>query len=603
MKKLRVNCYCNLLEVVKTIKMYLSAEEITKFRGAVFGWILDVESISWVSGQLLLGLIGNHVEEVNHIIETEKITFNIRNSLISFTKEDFALVTSFRMDGAKKNKRWCAGDLWKRYFNGKSYVSRQNITDAFTRYNCNNEGTVEHDGVKLGLLYMLGHGLFGNQNKVALPSYYVNLVDDLEVFYSYPWGRDIWDDLVNYAGKSVELLSTSKSDRVTFPGFMFAMQIWAFEMLSGLSKAGICMLKKDQDTVILHTLKWVFTKKPNMDLLCKLIFYNNEFEYKPMEVTTQDMEIPQLAMLFQNFKRERWQFDGGMDCSEEIEMEDDDKDAECNDKQAEKGSAKVDKKKSMSQKGVVVKNVSYGSKKLKKQCTNEKKDDDEDDSLLTSLVKKTDIMMADMARIKIIQRNHGSLLRRILKRLEGKQVMTDQGKEVSEGGNIEIKDNGTEKDAKKGNDKETEQEVDDVEELVKNDEKEAMAKEDGEKEKENTEVSQNEIDSQRPSFNIFGFSSQEEQNIKNTDDEGLEDLNDARDSTIKERVVHDTNEKVHVDNGTGEQNWEKLNDDDTDFDADELLKVDELVIKTIQKSKEKSTETTIEESHNGNGRG
>ncbi|CAH9051951.1 unnamed protein product [Cuscuta europaea] len=83
---------------------------------------------------------------------------------------------------------------------------------------------------------------------------------------------------------------------------------------------------------------------------------------------------------------------------------------------------------------------------------------------------------------------------------------------------------------------------------------------------------------------------------KNTDEEGLADFNDARDSTVKETVVNDTNEKVHVGNGTGEQNWEKLNDDDNDFDEDELLKVNELVIKTIQKSKEKSAETTIEES-------
>ncbi|CAH9096271.1 unnamed protein product, partial [Cuscuta europaea] len=281
-----------------------------------------------------------------------------------------------------------------------------------------------------------------------------------------------------------------------------------------------------------------------------------QFEYKPIEATTQEMEIPQLALLFQNFNRERWQFNNGMDCSEEIEMKDNNKDVDCNEKQTEMGSATVDKKKSRSQKGVALKNVTSGSKKLKKQCTKGKKDDDEDESLVTSLVKKTDTMMADMARIKNIQREHGSLLRRILTRLEGKRVVTDEVKEVSEGekqclfekdevvlhdatnekekcdegGNIEIEENGTEKDvigkmdAEKGNDKQTELEVDDVGELLQNDEnqrsneKEAMAEEDSEK--ENIEVSENAIDSQRPSFNIFGFSSQE-QHGKPTDEEGL----------------------------------------------------------------------------------
>ncbi|CAH9072444.1 unnamed protein product [Cuscuta epithymum] len=443
----------------------------------------------------------------------------------------------------------------------------------------------------------------------------------MEAFNSYPWGRDIWDDLVNNAGKSVELLTTSSSDRVTFPGFMFAVQVWAFETLTGLNKAGVCVFKENQENAIPRTLKWSFTKKQSLQLLCKLIFHNNEFEYKPMEPTAQEMEIPELALLFQNFEREHWQFDGGIDCSEEIQTEGNDKGADCNEKEVENGSGKVEKKKkSRSRKGAA----------LQRKCTRESNDDEEDDSLLQKLVKKTDMMMEEMARIKNIQRTHGSLLRKILTRLEGRQVLTDEAKEVSQGEkqcifekddvvlhdkttereicdkawNIEIDENGTEKDeigemdVDKGDHIQTvPEEVDDAEELLKNDEnkssneKEAMAEEDGTAiEKENVEVSENEIDSQRPSFNIFGFSSQEEGLVKKTDEEILGDLNNAREPVV------DGTEKMDVGNDTGKEDWRKLNDDDTDYDEDELLKVDELVNKTIEKRKEKSTETNIEES-------
>ncbi|CAH9089203.1 unnamed protein product, partial [Cuscuta europaea] len=64
-ESMRINCYCSLSEVVKRIKQQLKAEELVEFRRSVFGWVLDVEEMRTISGQLQLGFLCNYVKKVN----------------------------------------------------------------------------------------------------------------------------------------------------------------------------------------------------------------------------------------------------------------------------------------------------------------------------------------------------------------------------------------------------------------------------------------------------------------------------------------------------------------------------------------------------------
>ncbi|CAH9088630.1 unnamed protein product [Cuscuta europaea] len=71
---------------------------------------------------------------------------------------------------------------------------------------------------------------------------------------------------------------------------MHVLQIWAFETLSILANTGLCSIIEGRENVIPRTLKWAFQKKPFMELFCDLIFDNDEFEWKSIVPTAQEME-------------------------------------------------------------------------------------------------------------------------------------------------------------------------------------------------------------------------------------------------------------------------------------------------------------------------
>ncbi|CAH9093576.1 unnamed protein product [Cuscuta epithymum] len=261
LEDLRVNSYCNITEVLRKIRTYLSKEELTEFSNTVFGWMLRIEDMPWLSGQLLLGLIGNFVTEVNGNTDNSVIRFHIKDSVISFQKHDLAIMCALKFGAVKPNiSKELQGDIWTNYLGSKTTVTRADIQNALKSYKSTNESRLTKDGVKLALLYILSHCLFGNQTARPMKAYYINLVNDLDAFNAYPWGDDVWDDLVNKVKQSCEALDKGKGDRVTFPGFMVAFQWWAFETFPGLAKAGLCKVMNGTEHIMPRTLKWEFKK-------------------------------------------------------------------------------------------------------------------------------------------------------------------------------------------------------------------------------------------------------------------------------------------------------------------------------------------------------
>ncbi|VFQ79276.1 unnamed protein product, partial [Cuscuta campestris] len=80
------------------------------------------------------------------------------------------------------------------------------------------------DVVKLALLHLLGNVMFGHQSCVSFPIGYINLVDDLDAFDKFPWGEVIWEELLTHAGRCAQSLKARGGGRVTFGGFVFALQ-------------------------------------------------------------------------------------------------------------------------------------------------------------------------------------------------------------------------------------------------------------------------------------------------------------------------------------------------------------------------------------------
>ncbi|XP_060671927.1 uncharacterized protein LOC132803291 [Ziziphus jujuba] len=90
------------------------------------------------------------------------------------------------------------------------------------------------DAVRIALLYFLVHGVLGMDPRVQINRKFVDLVADIEVFNSYPWGfvsyKETIDSLHNafhHRGCAVK----NKSQSYDLKGFPLAFQVWGFEAI------------------------------------------------------------------------------------------------------------------------------------------------------------------------------------------------------------------------------------------------------------------------------------------------------------------------------------------------------------------------------------
>ncbi|CAH9084886.1 unnamed protein product [Cuscuta europaea] len=256
-------------------------------------------NLEWMNGQLLVLIAENHVKKLNKKIWTDMISFHIGNRMVSFRKNYLALITGFKMGGEKPivpgEDNIC--DIWKRFFNGRTNVSRADITRAFEKFDNIHVQKEPIDKVKLVVLNLIANFIIGNQKSVKCPPMYINMVDDLDLVKQYPWGDEIWRDLLEKVPKWTQNIKKAIKDRFTFLGFVFALQIWAFESFPALRLANVCTVEEGRRSMWPRLLKWSVPNKTNIATLADAIFQNEEFEYQPMKPTEEKLKIPEIQEL------------------------------------------------------------------------------------------------------------------------------------------------------------------------------------------------------------------------------------------------------------------------------------------------------------------
>ncbi|KAK0578921.1 hypothetical protein LWI29_018413 [Acer saccharum] len=65
----------------------------------------------------------------------------------------------------------------------------------------------DEDMVKLALLYFLETVLFGKDQKVHIGAHHVELLEDLETFNKYPWGRKCYETTLNSLKRDLRRMS------------------------------------------------------------------------------------------------------------------------------------------------------------------------------------------------------------------------------------------------------------------------------------------------------------------------------------------------------------------------------------------------------------
>ncbi|KAL2526830.1 Uncharacterized protein Adt_11884 [Abeliophyllum distichum] len=108
--------------------------------------------------------------------------------------------------------------LLNKYFNGKTTVTPVELGSTFDA--C----TVMEDKYKLGLVYILETMLRCKLHMTSIDVFCLDVVDDIEVFNAYPWGRRCFMDTL-HAFKRMHTIKGSKTDRkYDVYGFPLAVQ-------------------------------------------------------------------------------------------------------------------------------------------------------------------------------------------------------------------------------------------------------------------------------------------------------------------------------------------------------------------------------------------
>lgn len=256
------------LGIIDQIKKNLENNTLKRFEKSCFGHFLKVNKLQY-QGPLILHMVQNMDMSASN---EERLVFNINNSNIEFGPTEFSLMTGLRL-GTFKAATPSSSSIHSSVFQGRERILLKDIKDAFLATSREHEGKGELT-LKLALLYFLYGVLLARSRRVnRIELQYLYLIEDVDNFSSFPWGRVAYDFLVS------SILSVGDrmhgSDQVTYGraridihGFHFAVLAWAYEVMPRV--AAYCASRANNfDNVTPQILRWSATKRVRFNNLSK----------------------------------------------------------------------------------------------------------------------------------------------------------------------------------------------------------------------------------------------------------------------------------------------------------------------------------------------
>ncbi|KAL5547633.1 hypothetical protein UlMin_002864 [Ulmus minor] len=230
------------LVAINLVKKFLTPTQKSKFRSTSFGHFLDFEPLVF-SGQLVHCML---LKEVFHLNPNEMM-FKVHETLLKFSISDFALITGLNCaeylsfcneDGIPKQLPFGSSWLCSKYFPGKSSIYRGDLYDFLDQ----NQVKDDTDAIKLVLIFIVDYILLSKKDNKLVDKYLWHMVDSLDMFGSFPWGRKSFLLTLEYLKKALKGKQTdSQQDVIHYElfGFPTAFQIWIYECFISLPKTVI----------------------------------------------------------------------------------------------------------------------------------------------------------------------------------------------------------------------------------------------------------------------------------------------------------------------------------------------------------------------------
>ncbi|KAH6783558.1 hypothetical protein C2S52_008517 [Perilla frutescens var. hirtella] len=185
--------------------------------------------------------------------------FKLREREFEMGPQDFTLVTGLRFSPVPPARSISA--FHNIVFCGRPDIQKDEIHEEFIK-RCAARGGGGEYCYKLALLYLIYSVIVcPNQHSPLIDVSYVHVVDDLEAFENYPWGRVAYDQLIESTHADRACLdhyqsSSIKRTKVDAHGYSYALQVWAYEMIPLVSQ--LCARKVlGWETKTPRVVRWI----------------------------------------------------------------------------------------------------------------------------------------------------------------------------------------------------------------------------------------------------------------------------------------------------------------------------------------------------------
>ncbi|XP_022889027.1 uncharacterized protein LOC111404453 [Olea europaea var. sylvestris] len=162
---------------------------------------------------------------------------------------EFALITGLRCTGEEAARAIIPTDkrLLNDYFNGHTTMTLAQLGDAFR--GCDQIS----DKLKLGMVFILESVLRCHHRKTLIDVFHSQVVDNIDVFNSYPWGQRCFIDTLRICRRGHSMLRGDRPERkYNVYGMSLALQIWVYETVTILTGPYV----KRGDTYIPRMHRW-----------------------------------------------------------------------------------------------------------------------------------------------------------------------------------------------------------------------------------------------------------------------------------------------------------------------------------------------------------
>lgn len=226
---------CSNLKYVKRVLDHFDERQLQDFRNSCLGFLVDVPDIQF-SAQLFQQLVFKSIRTD----KVKELWFNVQGNLTRFGQQEYAVVMGLRCSLPPEddvfNRVLEKKRLKEKYFKSLDKVSCAHLEKILIR-----SSTARADRYKLGLALIVEGVFYAPDNNVGISETTLSIVDDLDLFFSYLWGRVGFSRLRGFRGRWSRKFRDAKRKNeeeisYTVHGFPIALQIWAFEAIPEIGK-------------------------------------------------------------------------------------------------------------------------------------------------------------------------------------------------------------------------------------------------------------------------------------------------------------------------------------------------------------------------------